>query len=124
MTDLRLRYIDEYFHESHSLARCSKWAHLHFSTACADVRCVGRTGSVVYTRTRGDGGHRALGLKTFQAFSAVAADSHTKDAVLMETTHSIFGNITTGLINESSNCESDSNIIQIAGKVMEQAGGK
>lgn len=68
--------------------------------------------------------HRALGLKTFQAFSAAASDSHTKDAVLMETTHSIFGNITTGLINESSNCESDSNIIQIAGKVMEQAGGK
>ena len=28
----RLRRI---FHESHHLARCSKWAHLHFSSACA-----------------------------------------------------------------------------------------
>ena len=26
------------FHESHSLARCSKWAHLHFSSACASVQ--------------------------------------------------------------------------------------
>lgn len=68
--------------------------------------------------------HRALALKTFQAFSAAASDSHTKDAVLMETTHSIFGNVTTGLINESCNSESDSNIIQIAGRVMEQAGEK
>ena len=25
-------------HESHDLARCSKWAHLHFSSACASVQ--------------------------------------------------------------------------------------
>ena len=31
----RLRRI---FHESHSLARCSKWAHLHFSSACASMQ--------------------------------------------------------------------------------------
>ena len=32
------------FHESHSLARCSKWAHLHFSSAC--VRVQTRVGSL------------------------------------------------------------------------------
>lgn len=68
--------------------------------------------------------HRALGLKTFQAFSAAASDLHTKDAVLMETTRSIFGNVPTGLINETGSSETDSNIIQIAGKVMDQTGGK
>ena len=28
------------FHESHALARCSKWAHLHFSSACANAKYV------------------------------------------------------------------------------------
>ena len=68
--------------------------------------------------------HRALGLKTFQAFSAAASDIHTKDAVLMETTRSIFGNVPTGLINDAGTSDADSNIIQIAGKVMDQTGGK
>ena len=63
--------------------------------------------------------HRALGLKTFQAFSAAATDLHTKDAVLLEATHCIFSNISTGLINESGTTESEPNVIQIAGKVME-----
>lgn len=64
--------------------------------------------------------HRALGLKTFQAFSSAASDSHTKDMVLMETTRSIFSNSSTGLIAENGTGESDSNIIQIAGKALEQ----
>ena len=64
--------------------------------------------------------HRALGLKTFQAFSSAASDSHTKDIVLMETTRSIFSNSSTGLIAETGTSESDSNIIQIAGKALEQ----
>ena len=67
--------------------------------------------------------HRALGLKTFQAFSSAASDSHTKDMVLMETTRSIFSNSSTGLIAENGTCESDSNIIQIAGKALEQTKG-
>ena len=25
-------------HESHNLARCSKWAHVHFSSACASMQ--------------------------------------------------------------------------------------
>jgi hypothetical protein len=68
--------------------------------------------------------HRALGLKTFQAFSAATSDNHTKDAVLMETTHSIFANTNTGLLNEPSSADSESNIIQIAGRVMEQSSSK
>ncbi len=65
--------------------------------------------------------HRALGLKTFQAFSAASADACTKDAVLREVTHSIFAISSTGLIRESAESDPDSNIIQIAGKVMEHA---
>jgi len=44
--------------------------------------------------------HRALSLQTFQAFSHAASDDQTKDAVLMETTRSIFGNTSTGFIDE------------------------
>ncbi len=53
-----------------------------------------------------------------------AADVHTKDAVLMETTRSIFGNVPTGLINESGTSDADANIIQIAGKVMDRTAGE
>ena len=67
--------------------------------------------------------HRALGLKTFQAFSSAAADPHTKDMVLLETTRSIFANSNTGLIAENGVGEIDSNIISIAGKALEQTHG-
>lgn len=67
--------------------------------------------------------HRAIGLKTFRAFSAAASDAATKNAVLMETTRSIFANGNTGLIHEPA-ADSDSNIIQIAGKMMETASTK
>lgn len=62
--------------------------------------------------------HRAIGLRTFRAFSSAASDTRTKDAVLMETTHSIFANSATGLVTETAT-DSDANIIQIAGKVMD-----
>lgn len=67
--------------------------------------------------------HRAIGIRTFRAFSAAASDARTKDAVLMETTHSIFSNSATGLINDPAN-DAEPNIIQIAGKVMDNANGK
>jgi hypothetical protein len=67
--------------------------------------------------------HRSIGLKTFRAFSAAASDETTKNAVLMETTRSIFSNGATGLIHEAS-ADSDPNVIQIAGKVMETASSK
>ena len=68
--------------------------------------------------------HRALGLKTFQAFSSAASDSHTRDMVLMETTRSIFSNSNTGLIAENGAREADSSIIQIAGKALEKTHGE
>ena len=67
--------------------------------------------------------HRAIGIKTFRAFSAAASDAQTKDAVLMETTRSIFANASTGLIHES-NGDAEPSIIQIAGKVMDTANNK
>ncbi len=43
--------------------------------------------------------HRALGLQTFQAFSAAASDDASKDAVLLETTRSIFNAGSTGYLD-------------------------
>ena len=43
--------------------------------------------------------HRALGLQTFQAFSAAASDDASKDAVLLETTRSIFSTGNTGYLD-------------------------
>ena len=59
--------------------------------------------------------HRALSLQTFQAFSHAASDEQAKDAVLMETTRTIFGNNPTGYIDQKSeSCDSKSRIIEIA----------
>lgn len=43
--------------------------------------------------------HRALGLQTFQAFSVAASDDASKDAVLLETTRSIFSAGSTGYLD-------------------------
>jgi hypothetical protein len=61
--------------------------------------------------------HRALSLQTFQAFSAAASDPQTKNAVLLETTRSIFALQDTGLVDPSPGGES--NIIEIAKTVAE-----
>lgn len=45
--------------------------------------------------------HRALSLKTFQAFIAATSDDRVKDSVLMSATRSIFGRVPTGLVNEN-----------------------
>lgn len=57
--------------------------------------------------------HRALGLQTFQAFSAAASDEQTKNAVLLETTRSIFAQGATGFINDGGS-DGDTKIIEIA----------
>lgn len=58
---------------------------------------------------------KALGLKTFQAFTQAASDTQTKDAVLRATTHSIFAQMLTGYIdNKGATQEGDSKIIEIA----------
>lgn len=66
--------------------------------------------------------HRALGLKTFRAFVDATQDKQTKDAVLRETTHTIFSSTPTGLINESGQGEVDPSIVQIAGGMLSSQG--
>lgn len=44
-------------------------------------------------------GHRANALKTFQAFVKAASDDATRNAVLLETTHSIFSSTATGYLD-------------------------
>jgi len=46
--------------------------------------------------------HRSLALQTFQAFSAAASDEQTKNAVLLEATHSIFGPTASGFLDGKS----------------------
>lgn len=62
---------------------------------------------------------RALGLKTFQAFSSAASDDQVKDAVLMETTRSIFANGPTGFIDShQANGEADAKVIEVVKSVI------
>ena len=68
--------------------------------------------------------HRALGLKTFRAFADAAVDTQTRDAVLRETTHSIFSTTPTGLISDNGSTDSDSSIVQIAGGMLNTATSK
>lgn len=58
--------------------------------------------------------HRSLSLQTFQAFSHAASDDPTKNAVLMETTHAIFGSVPTGFLDVKGGMEQDLKIIEIA----------
>jgi len=58
--------------------------------------------------------HRALSLKTFQAFIAATNDDRVKDSVLMSATRSIFGRVPTGLVNENgSGQEPEVNFVEI-----------
>ena len=61
--------------------------------------------------------HRALSLQTLQAFSAAAADSQTKDAVLLEATRAVFGSVPTGYI-DSSGGDSDLKIVEVARSIL------
>lgn len=51
--------------------------------------------------------HRANALKTFQAFAKAASNDHTRDAVLLETTRSIFANSPSGYL-DTTDATSDS----------------
>lgn len=62
--------------------------------------------------------HRSLGLKTFQAFSNAASDEQTKNAVLLETTRSIFSSGITGFIDsKGSGNESEVRVIELLNSV-------
>ncbi len=68
--------------------------------------------------------HRALGLKTFRAFADATSDPQTRDAVLRETTHTIFSSTPTGLIADSTSNDVDPSIVQIAGGMLSNATSK
>jgi hypothetical protein len=58
--------------------------------------------------------HRKHALSTFETFSSAAsADDQTKNAVLIETTHSIFSNQQTGYLKSEGDSDSNSKIIEI-----------
>ena len=65
--------------------------------------------------------HKALGLKTFQAFSHAASDDITKDAVLKETTRSIFSNSGSGYVDtRKSRGDGELNIVEVLRTVMNE----
>ena len=58
--------------------------------------------------------HRALSLKTFQAFVAATNDNRIKDTVLMAATRTVFGRVPTGLVNDNgSGQDSEVNFVEI-----------
>ena len=56
--------------------------------------------------------HRALSLKTFQAFVEATNDKYVKDAVLMAATNTVFSNVPTGLVEERNNQNSGVNFVE------------
>lgn len=67
--------------------------------------------------------HRALSILTLQAFSNAAAQAQTKDAVLMEATRAVFGNVPTGFIGETSS-DSDLKVIEVARNILPESDSK
>lgn len=61
--------------------------------------------------------HRALSIRTLQAFAHAATDAHAKDAVLLEATRAVFGSVPTGYIDGSSN-DGDLKVVEIARSVL------
>ena len=57
--------------------------------------------------------HRQNALTTFETFSNAASDEQTKNAILLETTHSIFSNQQTGYLKKDGDGESSNKIIEI-----------
>ena len=83
------------------------WATLRHVVAKVSVIAMLFTGTVwcgrIYralTHQRSINRHRALSLKTFQAFVKATDDPATRDAVLMAATKSIFANVPTGFVEE------------------------
>lgn len=58
--------------------------------------------------------HRQNALKTFETFAnSSSADAQTKNAVLLETTHSIFSNQQSGYLKNDSDGDSNNKIVEI-----------
>ena len=60
--------------------------------------------------------HRANAIKTFQAFSKAASDDAARDAVLMETTKSIFGLSPSGYLDQETAGSEPTRIIELLGR--------
>lgn len=56
--------------------------------------------------------HRALSLKTFQAFVQATDDDYVRDSVLMAATKAVFGAVPTGLVDESVTDEPSVNFVE------------
>ena len=61
--------------------------------------------------------HRSLSIKTLQAFSHAATDVQVKDAVLLEATRAVFGNVPTGFIPDGGS-DGDLKIVEVARSIL------
>lgn len=64
--------------------------------------------------------HRALSLKTFQAFAKATDDPFVRDAVLMAATRTVFGVVPTGLVEQPTGDDTGVNFVEFgksSGKV-------
>lgn len=68
--------------------------------------------------------HRANALQTFQAFTTASNDAHTRDAVLLETTKSIFSVSPSGYIDSDTNGSQQTNVIEIVKSGLNSIPGK
>lgn len=68
--------------------------------------------------------HRANSIHTLQAFSNAAAQTQTKDAVLMEATRAVFGNVPTGFIGQQTSSDSDIKVIEVARNILPESDSK
>ena len=99
----------------------NSWATLRNVVAKVSVIAILFTGTIwcgrIYralTHQRSINRHRALSLKTFQAFVKATDDPAIRDAVLMAATKSIFGNVPTGFVDERGATQDTSvNVLEI-----------
>lgn len=66
--------------------------------------------------------HRALSIQTLQAFSAAVENVAAKDAVVVEATRAVFGNVPTGYIDSPQTNDSDVKIFEIAKSIIPKPG--
>lgn len=68
--------------------------------------------------------HKAHALATFQAFVQASDNPHIRDAVLMETTRSIFSHVQTGYLKADGAGESSSQVVEIIKSGTDAVGSK
>ena len=68
--------------------------------------------------------HRALSLKTFQAFVEATQDGYVKDAVLMAATRTVFGSVPTGYFEAGGTQDSGVNFVEFGRSAVEKVADK